>query len=238
MRLPGRVTRASRRLVGTIARVLWTTPWKEYNELRYWRKKKAQEGTLRNEHYRYFFTTHFGLDDAYYRGKFILDLGCGPRGSLEWASMVARRVGVDPLANEYLRLGAHEHQMEYLDAPAESIPIGDAECDVVASINSLDHVEDVDRTLSEVKRITRPGGYFLLLVEVNHPPTDCEPHQLTPRRIVRSLEPQFTCESLHVYRGVAHDMTRTLRAGVELPNPEDTRERGFLSAKFLRTPSR
>jgi ubiquinone/menaquinone biosynthesis C-methylase UbiE len=60
--------------------------------------------------------------------------------------------------------------MEYLDAPAESMPIGDAECDVVASVNSLDHVEDVDRTVREIKRITRPGGYFLLLVEVISPP--------------------------------------------------------------------
>ena len=28
-------------------------------------------------------------------GMRVLDVGCGPRGSLEWATMAARRVGID-----------------------------------------------------------------------------------------------------------------------------------------------
>ena len=30
------------------------------------------------------------------------DIGCGPRGSLEWATMAAERVGLDPPVNKYL----------------------------------------------------------------------------------------------------------------------------------------
>jgi SAM-dependent methyltransferase len=238
MRLVNRIRRASSSLVRKVARRVWPTRWKEFNELKYWTKRKAKEGTLVNKHYQYFYTTHFGFDDSDYSGKFILDIGCGPRGSLEWASMASRRIGLDPLAKEYLRLGAREHQMEYIDSPAESIPVEDAKCDVVASFNSLDHVKDIDRTLKEIKRITRPGGHFLLLVEVNHPPTDLEPHQLSPRKVVELLTPQFTCETLHVYRPVVpRDMYGSIRADVRLPNPEDTRERGFMSARFLRTSS-
>jgi ubiquinone/menaquinone biosynthesis C-methylase UbiE len=213
------------------------TRWKEFNELHYWKKKKEAEGTLSNSHYKYFYTTHFGFDDSYYSGKFILDIGCGPRGSLEWASIASRRIGLDPLAKEYLRLGATQHRMEYIDSPAENIPIEEAKCDAVFSFNSLDHVKDVNRTLKEIKRITRPGGHFLLLVEVNHPPTACEPHELSPKRIVELLKPEFTCESLHVYKPVATGMYHSILAGVRVPKPEDTREIGYMSARFLRTSS-
>lgn len=172
--------------------------WKEINELNYWKNRKRVEGSLSNSHYKYFYTTHFGFDDSFFNGKFILDIGCGPRGSLEWASMASRRIGLDPLAKEYLRLGARYHQMEYLDGVAENIPIEKGKCDVVFSFNSLDHVEDVGRVLNEIKRITHSGGYFLLLVEVNHPPTDCEPHELHPQSIIRLLEPEFACENFRL----------------------------------------
>lgn len=208
--------------------------WKEFNELRYWKQRKKLEGVLSNSHYKYFYTDHFVLSDSFYNNKIILDIGCGPRGSLEWASMVSRRIGLDPLANEYLQLGANQHQMEYIAAPSEKIPLNDDQCDVVFSFNSLDHVEDVDRTIKEIKRVTRSGGLFLLLVEVNHPPTSCEPHDLTPGKIVDLLKPEFTCESLKVYKPTSKGIYDSIVADNKLANPEDTRENGYLSARFAR----
>src|SRR5690554_1767232 len=103
--------------------------------------------------------------------------------------MARRRIGLDPLADDYLRLGADDHAMEYISAPSEDVPLEDASCDSVFSFNSLDHVEDVERMIGEIKRITRPGGRFLLLVEVNHPPTACEPHELGVRPLLTMLAP-------------------------------------------------
>jgi 2-polyprenyl-3-methyl-5-hydroxy-6-metoxy-1,4-benzoquinol methylase len=77
---------------------------KHWLELRYWRQRATT--LTNNEHYAYFFTEHFGIDREFYAGKRILDIGCGPRGSLEWADEAAERVGADPLADEYLKLGA------------------------------------------------------------------------------------------------------------------------------------
>jgi len=54
-----------------------------------------------------------------------LDIGCGPRGSLEWADMTKERYGLDPLANEYLKLGADKHKMKYVASGAEKIPFED-----------------------------------------------------------------------------------------------------------------
>jgi hypothetical protein len=42
----------------------------------------------------------------FFKGKKFLDIGCGPRGSLEWASQATTRVCADPLAVQYGKLGA------------------------------------------------------------------------------------------------------------------------------------
>ena len=226
--------RRTRDLISRVGNKLAPIRWKEFNELSYWKSRKAAEGVLSNTHYEHFYTAHFGLNKSYYDNRVVVDLGCGPRGSLEWATTASRRIGVDPLANEYLRLGANRHQMEYFDSSSENIPLKDAECDVVCSFNSLDHVVNIDQTLREIKRITRAGGLFLLLVEVNHPPTDCEPHQLNPQLLLESLRPEFICERLEVYEPVCNGMYESIRADEKRPEPEETKEIGYLSARFLR----
>jgi ubiquinone/menaquinone biosynthesis C-methylase UbiE len=228
------VKRLLHRAISPLAARLAPTRWKRLAELHYWKDRKRAERVLANDHYERFCTAHFGLDRSFYEGKVVLDVGCGPRGSLEWASMAALRIGLDPLADRYLRLGTDRHRMEYLCAPAEEIPLDDASCDVALSFNSLDHVEDVARAVAEIKRVTRPGGTFLLLVEVNHPPTACEPHTLSPRELVGMLEPAFSCEEVEVYRPVEEGMYESIQAGEKAPDPLDTRVRGYLSARFTR----
>lgn len=208
--------------------------WKRYHELKYWRGRKKEEGTLGHDHYQYYFTTHFGFEPSFYIGKTILDIGCGPRGSLEWANMATRRIGVDPLANEYLKLGADQHQMEYINAPSERIPLEDESCDAVFSFNSLDHVESVEDTVKEIKRIVKPGGVFLLLVEANHPPKHCEPHNISPRQMVELMAPEFTYENLEMYLPQdENDGTyQSIEKNIKAAHPLDFKEIGFLSVKF------
>ena len=226
-----------KRLVSPLLVKLFPIWWKELNELRFWKSKKKAEGQLSNEHYEYFYTEHFGLDRSFYNDKVLLDIGCGPRGSLEWASMASRRMGLDPLANEYLRLGADQHQMEYLDAPSEKMPLKDETCDAVFSFNSLDHVEDVEQTLKEIMRVIRPGGTFLLIVEVNHPPTDCEPHQLSPAKLLGSLSHSFDYERFYVFEPSPNGVYRSVANGKKLERPEETEQIGILSAKYVRKTS-
>lgn len=235
MAILSNIKRIARYLISGVVVKLSPTHWKEFNELRYWRQRKNSEGGLSHTHYKHFYTDHFSLDDSFYKNKIILDIGCGPQGSLEWASMTLRRIGLDPLAGKYLRLGANHHQMEYVCAPSEHIPIKDFECDVVASFNSLDHVENIESPISEIKRVTRIGGLFLLLVEVNHPPTYCEPHKLTPKKLIGVLTPEFSCESVEVYTTSAQGMYESIRVGKRIPNPEETKEIGYMSARFVRT---
>jgi ubiquinone/menaquinone biosynthesis C-methylase UbiE len=109
----------------------------------------------------------------------MLDIGCGPRGSLEWADMAAERVGLDPLVDDYRGLGIDEHAMSYVACGAEAIPFADGHFDVVSALNALDHVDDVAGAIAEITRVTHARGALLLIVEVGHVPTVTEPHTLT-----------------------------------------------------------
>ena len=87
-----------------------------------------------------------------------MDIGCGPRGSLEWAEMATVRVGLDPLAESYRELGTEEHRMQYVASGSENVPFPDGTFDIVTSFNSLDHVHNLNKTIREIKRVLKPGG--------------------------------------------------------------------------------
>jgi ubiquinone/menaquinone biosynthesis C-methylase UbiE len=154
-------------------------PSKGDAEMEYWSRRAALEGQLGNAHYERVFTAQFGLEPGFFDAKRVLDVGCGPRGSLEWATGAAQRVGLDPLVERYRELGIERHAMQYVAAPAERMPFADASFDVVASLNSLDHVDDVDAAVAEITRVAASGATWLLTVEVGHAPTPLEPHSLS-----------------------------------------------------------
>lgn len=178
---------------------------KREEELAHWRAQKAAEGTLHNEHYAMVFTGLVGLEREFYAGKEILDLGCGPRGSLVWATEAARRVGLDPLARDYRALGTDAHAMECVAGHAEAMPFGDESFDVVTSFNSLDHVDDIEHTVAEIKRVVRPGGHLVLAVEVCHEPTWSEPQAL-PWDVCARFEPEFEVLDVQKYERGEDDM--------------------------------
>ncbi|MDP2721118.1 MAG: class I SAM-dependent methyltransferase [Bacteroidales bacterium] len=152
--------------------------FKEFVEISFWKYKKLTEGNLSNGHYQHFYTNFFYLPESFYNGKRILDIGCGPRGSLEWATMAEERIGIDPLADKYLKMGAKDHKMQYIKAYSENLPFSDNYFDVVCSFNSLDHVENLNKSTSEITRVLKTGGLFLLIVDIHNYPTPTEPQTL------------------------------------------------------------
>lgn len=207
------------------------------HEFSYWAERKDQEGTLANRHYEYFYTTHFGLNYEFFSGKRLLDIGCGPRGSLEWADMTAERIGLDPLANEYQKLGADKHKMAYVAAPSEAIPFTDNYFDVVTSFNSLDHVENLDQTIDEIMRVVKPGGLFLLLTDVNHSPTPCEPIEFSWDVVDRFL-PQFDLLEQRQYEKPQNEgLYKSIQNAIPYDHSITNNRYGILSAKFKKRDS-
>ena len=128
-----------------------------------------------NEHYKYLFTDIFGLDYEFYNQKVILDIGCGPRGSLEWAKNTKERIGLDPLIAKFKKFGIENHKARYIEGVAEEIPIHDNFFEVISSFNSFDHFDNINEALKEIYRVLKPNGLFLLISDVHDYPKLCEP---------------------------------------------------------------
>lgn len=221
-------------------------------EMQFWLQMKLREGAeLQKSHYEYFYTTHFDLVPDYYTEKEILDIGCGPRGSLEWCDQASRRVGVDPLAESYRQvLGADGHSMEYVESGAEDLPFADSSFDIVASFNSLDHVDSLEQTIKELKRVTRSDGDLLLITDVNHKPTTKEPISFS-WDITEEFEPEFiVVDEQHfektnpgIYTSITRDIPYThhdhdeeslSEAGIPYDHSDPSSRYGILTAHFRR----
>ncbi|MEY5042416.1 MAG: hypothetical protein RLZZ414_1980 [Bacteroidota bacterium] len=204
---------------------------KEFYEWLFWQIQKLKEGKLKNTHYEYFFTTYFGLTKEEYFGKNILDIGCGPRGSLEWASGANKRVGLDTLAKQYIKMEGKKHQMEYVEAGAENIPFDDGYFDFVSSFNSLDHVDDLQKSIAEIKRVVKSGGKFLLISDIHLHKTICEPSSFS-WDIVEQFLPEFNLIKQNHYEG--NLLYKSIRAGVPYNHQNPQERYGVLTALFVK----
>jgi|TARA_B100001094_G_scaffold291006_1_gene309022 2-polyprenyl-3-methyl-5-hydroxy-6-metoxy-1,4-benzoquinol methylase len=146
---------------------------KEEYELEYWKKQsKHDRGKLKNSWYERFYTTFFNLSKENYVGKRILDVGSGPRGSLDWIADEAHADGIDPCADEYKEL--NKVKMNLIQGEVESFQSVE-KYDFVTSFNSLDHVNNIDKAISSIFSLLKPNGIFLLLSDIHREPTNMEP---------------------------------------------------------------
>jgi 2-polyprenyl-6-hydroxyphenyl methylase/3-demethylubiquinone-9 3-methyltransferase len=91
-------------------------------------------------------------------GQSLLDLGCGG-GLLAPHVHGYRHVGVD-LSEAGLAV-AEQHGIEPVHADVTRLPFDDGVFDVVVAGEILEHVLDLDATVSEALRVLRPGGTFV-----------------------------------------------------------------------------
>jgi len=123
--------------------------------------------------------------------------------------------------------------MRYVCARSEKIPFPDEYFDFVTCLNALDHVDDVDKTLSEITRVLRKNGTFLLIIEINHPPTPLEPHTLSEDLIDRlSLDYFPVIVKLNAIRS-DHNIYGSLRENIPyISKPYAVS--GILSARLIK----
>jgi len=135
---------------------------------------------------------HFlGCNKDSFADKIIVDIGCGPMGSLHLFN-AKLKIGVDPLARKYNKqFGLSDHDMLYLSCPSENIPIVSESVDVVISKNALDHVDNFHKTIDEIHRILKPEGSILFSINVQEKRNICEPIVLNEKIIQKVFNNKF-----------------------------------------------
>jgi SAM-dependent methyltransferase len=101
-------------------------------------------------------------------GRFrVLDVGCGVKPYEPLFS---------PYAASYVGVDVVDNPRADLQGPVEQLPVEDASFDVVLCNQVLEHCDDPARAVSELRRVTAPGGRVLASthgVMAYHPsPTD------------------------------------------------------------------
>lgn len=141
------------------------------------------------------------------RGAAILDIGCGPTCTARFLEN-GRKIYLDPLMQSY-----QKHYRDSLPeagkvcAMAEMVPAANKTFDMVVSFNALDHMFDPRAVLSEVRRVLKPDGVFVLGIFLHSPPLaairrfidrflpfareDAHPYSYTLNRIRALLEREF-----------------------------------------------
>ena len=119
-----------------------------------------------------------------------LDVGCGISTVLHY--LTGKRYGIDPLADRYKSIYLYPDDIYIQTAYGESIPFSNNFFNVVICSNCIDHTDHPQRTLTEIRRVLKPGGYFILTCEVF--PADLgkrnvgHPHSMTLTNLMTLVE--------------------------------------------------
>jgi len=141
------------------------------------RSKKARSSKLKNTGERlipedYKGSITYGEHIARYRSvsesiasKMVLDIACGTGyGSLLMSKTAKKVIGVDisEEAVEYAKANFSGQKVSYLVGSATNIPVKDGSVDVVVSLETIEHVDDQETFLKEVKRVLKPEGNLFI----------------------------------------------------------------------------
>ena len=107
---------------------------------------------------------HFQWLDGYYLYKglrrtlsgmtgTVLDAGCGASPYRAWLGPGSEYIGLDVIPGP---------TVDIVVAPDERWPFPDQRFDVLLSSQVLEHVENLVLTLTEMHRVVKPGGHFVL----------------------------------------------------------------------------
>jgi SAM-dependent methyltransferase len=114
---------------------------------------------------------------------------------------------------------------------SKRIPFPDDHFEVVSTINALDHVDDLTRALAEIRRVVRPGGLWLLLVDVEHGPTETEPQRIgwdLIERLAQDWEPVRRAD----YERPSDNLYDNIRAGAPYEHGDPRPRPAVVSAVF------
>jgi 2-polyprenyl-3-methyl-5-hydroxy-6-metoxy-1,4-benzoquinol methylase len=140
------------------------------------------------------------------RDKVVLDIACGSGYGSKLLANTAKQVyGVDisETAVAYAQTHFGASHVSYQVGSGTDLPLGDGSVDVVVTFETIEHIADYRRFMSEAKRVLKPGGLMILstpndleFAEGNH----FHIHEFT-RDELKSLVDDYFRHSAAYYQG-------------------------------------
>ncbi len=99
------------------------------------------------------------------QGRRVLDIACGEGfGSAMMAERAERVWGVDIDRHAVAHASANykRDNLRYLVGSCAGIPLPDASVDVVVSFETIEHHDEHDAMMDEIRRVLRPGGVLVI----------------------------------------------------------------------------
>jgi len=137
----------------------------------------------------------------------VLDVGCGDGFGIYLMKSnpnIESVVGLDICkeAIERARVKLNGLAPELIVAPAESLPFEDNSFDSVHCGQTLEHVKDEQKVISEIKRVTR--GIAIISVPINGGISAQHLRQYDNRTILKALEGSFNILSMKMFHDGRH----------------------------------
>ena len=169
------------------------------SELDSWNLKdpELRKLKLEREWVRYpYLIKKLGLDNLLYlEDKSVLDIGSGPMGGILQFLPCKKKYSLDPLNHEYTENFPEffNPNITYLSGVAEQSNFID-DVDLVTCMNALDHCEDPDKVMENIKTALAPSGYlalsFCINLAVNHP-HEAHPHNLDSEWLHKIIDSDY-----------------------------------------------
>lgn len=100
----------------------------------------------------------------------VLEIGVGTGANLKYYKKGIRLIGLEPnpAMNTYLEKNAEEIgiKVKIIEGVAENIPLEKSSVDSVVSTHVLCSVKDVEKAISEIKRVLKRNGTFVFIEHV------------------------------------------------------------------------
>lgn len=96
------------------------------------------------------------------KNKVILEIGCGKGEMLKHIASNYKpkyMVDIDPMISDVYKAEEGSH-WKICKGDALKLEFPDQSFDIVISVAAFEHISDLDRCLSEIKRVLKPGGIF------------------------------------------------------------------------------
>lgn len=98
------------------------------------------------------------------RGKKILDVGCGKGRYSHWFVKYGADAYAIDMVLDFLKIACRNvNSSRFCLASATDLPFADNSFDYVCCIETLQHIPDTQRAISQMSRVLKPGGKIIII---------------------------------------------------------------------------